>query len=129
MNTETYCERQQKMKKIVDLIECLPDDVKRSIYDNYFEGKKLYDTFIKVLHSDECVRLDISELIPLWGKIRRHPCALEYMKKTANQKNNILNETNFSYHYNEHYTENKKSFKRLCLDDSFLLCLLMTMYH
>ena len=115
-------------KQIQKITNRLPDDVLKKIYTDYFEGKNVYEEFLICLESENSVRLEYEHLLSLWMKVKAHPCLLEYLLKKCDTVE-ILKNSNFREQYDKHYVLKEKSFVRMTLDNSFVLCLLMSLYH
>ena len=98
----------------------LPDDVLRHIYENYIVGIETCDRYLEMFKTDESIKLNHFPLIEPTRLLLEHPCAVEYLCK----KHVIFNKM-----YTQHYVEMKKWFERLNILDSFVLSILMFLYH
>lgn len=116
---ETKCE---KLKKTIQLIQSLPDDVSRKIYEDYFEATDICKEFLKILFTDKrSQRLEYKHLIDITEKLIKHKCAVVYLRKNCKE---------FDISYKIHYIENRKSFTGMeSLINSFILTILMYLYH
>lgn len=117
-------EQQKKcdnLKKTICLIQALPDDVSRHIYEEYFEAKTTCKEFLKLLLNDNrSHRLEHKHLTEITGRLIQHECAVEYLSKHCKVFNDM---------YKAHYIDKKKHFDNLNVLDSFVLSMLMYLYH
>ena len=107
-------------EKIVRLINSLPDDVMRHMYEEYFIGIDTCDKFLELLKSESSSSLEYKPLIDLARRLLQHPCAVEYLCG----KHPIFKKV-----YIEHYIKNNKSFLLMDMLESFVLSILMHLYH
>ena len=107
-------------EKIVRLINSLPDDVMRHMYDEYFIGIDTCDKFLELLKSENSQSLDYKPLLETARRLIQYPCAVEYLCG----KHKI-----FKQMYIEHYIKNKKTFVLMDILDSFILSILTQLYH
>lgn len=116
------CER---IQQTIKLVQELPSDVKTKIYQEYVIGIEKCKEFMDILKSDKATKLEYQEITKKWLKIKEYNNAIYYLCNS----DGIVKEASFKYHYEDHYNKGKKSFVRLNNDESFVLCLLMTLYH
>ena len=111
------------MKRSVSLnslINSLPDDVNRHIYEEYFVGIDACNDYLKLLESEESTRIEYAHLIQPTRNLLQHPCAIEYLCS----KHEI-----FKKMYKEHYVNHNKWFDLMPLLESFVVSILMWLYH
>ena len=117
-------EQQKKcddLKKTIRLIQALPDDVSRHIYEEYFEAKPLCREFLNLLLNDKrSHRLEHKHLTEITSRLIRHPCAVEYLSKHCKVFKNM---------YKAHYIDNDKYFEQCNVLHSFVLSMLYYLYH
>jgi hypothetical protein len=98
----------------------LPDDVLRHIYEEYVVGIETCNRYLKMYESDEARKLDHKQLIEPTRRLLKHPCAVEYLCKKHKT---------FEKMYIEHYVVGKKWFVQMNMLESFILSILMWLYH
>jgi hypothetical protein len=108
------------LKKIGRLINSLPDNVTRRMYEEYFIGIDTCNKFLELLKSENSQSLDYKPLLEIARRLIQYPCAVEYLCG----KHKI-----FKQMYIEHYIKNKKTFVLMEMLDSFILSILMQLYH
>jgi hypothetical protein len=108
------------MAKTVRLINSLPDDVMRHIYEEYFVGIEACNKFLELLKSESSQSLEYKQLTNLADRLLQYPCAVEYLC----EKHTIFKKV-----YIEHYIKNNKSFLLMDMLESFVLSILMHLYH
>ena len=108
------------LAKTVRLINSLPDDVMRHIYEEYFVGIDTCNKFLELLKSENSSSLEYKPLIKIAGRLIQSPCAVEYLCG----KHKIFKKV-----YIEHYIKNNKSFLLMNMLESFVLSILMHLYH
>jgi len=108
------------MAKTIRLINSLPDDVMRHIYEEYLVGIDACNKYLELLKSEKSRRLEYKPLIEITRQLLQYPCAVEYLCG----KHEI-----FKKMYVEHYIKNNKSFLLMDILDSFVLSILMHLYH
>ena len=108
------------LTKTVRLINSLPDDVMRHIYEEYFVGIDTCNKYLELLKSENSRSLEYKPLIEITRRLLQHPCAVEYLCG----KHKI-----FKKMYFEHYIKNNKSFLLMDMLESFVLSILMHLYH
>ncbi len=108
------------LAKTVRLINSLPDDVMRHIYEEYFVGIDACNKFLELLKSESSCSLEYKPLIDLARRLLQYPCAVEYL---------CGKHTIFKKMYIEHYIKNNKSFLLMDTLESFVLSILMHLYH
>ena len=113
-------EQHYACEKLNRLINALPDDVMRHIYEEYFVAKDTCENFIKLLHTDASTSLDYKPLLEPARLLLNHPCAIEYV---------CIKNPLFKQMYTEHYLKNNKYFVHMTTLQSFVLSILMHMYH
>jgi len=106
--------------KTIRLINSLPDDVMRHIYEQYFVGIDECNQYLELLKSDKSHNLEYEHLTEPTRKLLQHPCAVEYLCK----KHKV-----FKHMYTEHYIKHNKSFLRMDMLHSFIASILMYLYH
>lgn len=107
-------------EKLSRMIKSLPNDVARHIYEEYFVVKETCDVFLNLLHTKSAMSLDYKPLLDPARRILSNACAIEYLCN----KNPLFKEM-----YIEHYVKNHKNFVRISTLESFVLSILMYMYH
>jgi len=107
-------------KKTIRLINTLPDDVMRHIYEEYFVGIDTCNKYLKLLESDESHNLNYLPLVEPTRRLLKHPCAVEYLCS----KHKV-----FKYVYTEHFIKKNKSFLLMDMLHSFIASVLMHLYH
>jgi len=117
-------EQQKKcddLKKTIRLIQALPDDVSRHIYEEYFEAKSTCTEFLNLLLNDKRSHsLEHRHLTEITSRLIQHACAVEYLSKQCKVFNDM---------YKAHYINNDKYFVQLNVLDSFVLSMLFYLYH
>ncbi len=108
------------LKKTVRLINSLPDDVMRHIYEQYFVGIDTCDKYLELLKGEEAHNLKYEHLVEPTRRLLEHPCAIEYLCS----KHPV-----FKKMYIEHYVKHNKSFLLMDLLHSFIVSILMHLYH
>jgi hypothetical protein len=104
----------------MSMINRLPDDVLRHIYEEYIVGVETCNRYLEMYKSEESIRLDYTPLMEPTRRLLEHPCAIEYLCK----KHKI-----FKKMYIEHYVEGNKWFVLMDRLESFILSILMWLYH
>lgn len=125
MNEDTFnhiekLEQYYATEKLNRMINALPDDVARHIYEEYFLVKEKCDAFLKMLESKSSISLDYKPLLLPAKRLLDHPCAIEYL---------CLKNPLFKQVYTDHYIKNKHNFIHMTTLESFLISILMHMYH
>ena len=113
--------------KITRLIQRLPDEIIRHIYETYFECKTECAAFVAMLSDDCSARLEFQRLRDLSLRLFRSPICIDYLIHAKG----IIHEA-IKYSYEHHYKKvgiNEKLFKYLDKHDSFNLSILMILYH
>jgi hypothetical protein len=113
-------EHNNNNENIARLINLLPDDVARHIYEEYFVAKETCNLFLDLLQTDASQNLDYK---PLLGPVQRlldHPCSVEFLCN-----HNVA----FKQMYTQHYVHKKKYFVQMNMLESFVLSILMWLYH
>jgi hypothetical protein len=108
------------LKKTIRLINSLPDDVMRHIYEEYFVGIDTCNKYLKLLESDESHNLNYLPLLEPTRRLLEHPCAVEYLCS----KHKV-----FKIMYVKHYINHNKSFLLMDMPHSFIASILMYLYH
>jgi hypothetical protein len=108
------------LTKTVRLINSLPDDVVRHIYEEYFVGIDTCNKYLELLKSEKSRSLEYKPLIEITRRLLQYPCAVEYLCG----KHQIFKKV-----YIEHYIKNNKSFLLMDMLESFVLSILMHLYH
>lgn len=108
------------LQKTIRLINSLPDDVMRHIYEEYFVGIDTCNKYLKLLETDESRNLKYEHLLEPTRRLLEHPCAIEYLSS----KHKV-----FKHMYTEHYINHNKSFLRMDMLHSFIASILMYLYH
>ena len=107
-------------KKTIRLINSLPDDVMRHIYEEYFVGIDTCNKYLKLLESKESHNLNYLPLVEPTRRLLEHPCAIEYLCG----KHKV-----FKKMYTEHYIKHNKWFLLMDMLHSFIASILMYLYH
>ena len=109
---------------VLALQKKIPIDLIKYIYEEFFEANIVYQQFINALECEKSQRLNIETLFNnikiIFHKNQKNSMIIPYICK-----NNEI----FNTYYIAHYIKNIKHFRRLNLDNSFALCILMTLYH
>jgi hypothetical protein len=117
-------EQQQKcddLKKTLSLIQALPHDVSRHIYEEYFEAKTTCKEFLHLLLKDKRSHsLEYNHLTEITKRLIQHECAVEYLRKHCKVFNDM---------YKVHFINKEKKFVQMNVLDSFILSMLMYLYH
>jgi hypothetical protein len=108
------------LQKTIRLINSLPDDVMRHIYEEYFVGIDKCNKYLKLLESDESRNLKYEHLLEPTRWLLEHPCAIEYL---------CSKHAVFKQMYVKHYIQHNKSFVLMDMTHSFILSILMYLYH
>jgi hypothetical protein len=111
--------RSVELANTIKVIQSLPPDVSRHIYDEYFIGKQLCNKFIELLlqgHPWEKTQEQLQELCKLVEQILKHPCVVEYLCK---------NLPPFKHSYEIHYKKNEKEYEFMNKLESFMMTMLM----
>jgi len=108
------------LTKTVRLINSLPDDVIRHIYEEYFVGIDTCDKYLELLKSTESQSLNYKPLMDLTRRLLEYPFAIEYL---------CGKHMFFKKMYIKHYIQNNKSFVQMNMLESFILSILMHLYH
>ena len=93
-----------QLNKTLTLINALPDDISRKIYEDYFQGKELCIRFLTQLEDENSVRLEYQKLMGITEQVLRYPCVVEYLRKKSDA---------FNRSYITHFVENNKQFRLL----------------
>ena len=110
----------KKFKSIYDLLNSLPIDIKRKIYEDYIRVPYLYMQYNIVLNSIDSQKLIIKDLYNMYMKMKNIPYLINYFRK---------NDEIFNDLYRKHYILDNKNFRKLDDDKSFILSILFTLYH
>lgn len=102
------------------LINTLPDDIMRKIYEDYFEGKSLCKEFLQKLESEDSKRLRHLSMMDITTRVLQYPCVVEYLRKKSSV---------FDYYYKEHFILEHPHYVQKSRAESFILCILMHLYH
>ena len=117
-------EQQKKcddLKKTIRLIQALPDDVSRHIYEEYFEAKSTCKEFLNLLLKDKrSHHLEYKHLTEITKRLIQHECAVEYLRKHCKVFNDM---------YKAHFINKVNYFAQMNVMDSFILSMLMYLYH
>ena len=117
-------EQQKKcddLKTTLRLIQSLPEEVSRDIYNEYFEAKTTCTEFLNILLNDKRSHsLDHRHLTEITKRLIQHECAVEYLRKHCKVFNDM---------YKAHYLDEKKYFVHMDVLDSFIISMLMHLYH
>ena len=117
---ERFLNDRNELRKLANLINSLPDDVMRHIYEEYFVGIDTCNKYLELLKSKESQSLQYEHLTEATQMLLKHPCAVEYLCK----KHSI-----FKKMYTEHYIQNNKMFLQMDMLRSFIVSILMHLYH
>ena len=113
--------------KIARLIQRLPDEIIRHIYETYFECKSECIAFVAMLSDDCSARLEFQRLRDLSMRLFRSPICVDYLIHAKGMIHEAI-----KYSYEHHYKKagkHEKIFKLLDKHDSFNLSILMSLYH
>lgn len=119
----TLIERSQNrsgLSNTLALINALPDDIMRKIYEEYFEAKELCKEFLQKLESDDSKRIRHLSMMEITTQVLQHPCVVEYLRKRSSV---------FDYYYKEHFVLENPHYVQKSRVESFILCILMHLYH
>lgn len=108
------------LKNTIRLINTLPDDVMRHIYEEYFVGIDACNKYLELLKSDKSHNLEYAHLVEPTRRLLAHPCAVEYLCS----KHKV-----FKKMYVKHYIQHNKSFLLMDMLHSFIASILMYLYH
>ena len=112
---------------IMNLIQRLPDDLIRHIYETYFVCKEDCNKFLIMLESECSTRLEYQPLRQMSMRLMRSPLCVEYL---VNGKDMVRSAIKYSYeHHYKKAGRHEKIFKLLDKHDSFTLSILMCLYH
>jgi hypothetical protein len=102
--------------------QTLPDDILRTIYDNYLSPQLVYDKLQLILKSKESRNLNHFPLSEYLEKvIFKEPLVIEKLK---------MEDPLFLLIYSKEFVENSRTFKKFSNKyDSFALSWLMHLYH
>ena len=106
--------------KTVRLINSLPDDVMRHIYEQYFVGIDTCNKYLELLEGSDSRNLKFEHLVEPTRRLLEHPCAVEYLCS----KHSV-----FKKMYIEHYINHHKAFLLMDMLHSFIASILMWLYH
>lgn len=120
INLQTKASANSNLNKTLDLINSLPDDISRQIYEEYFLAKEKCIHFLNLLETDKSKRLEHKHLVEPTKELLKHCCAIEWLKKKSKV---------FNICYKHHYVDNHQHFELLDKIDSFCLSILMYLYH
>lgn len=90
------------------MIRALPDDV------------HVCDEFLQLFHTESATRLDYKPILIPAEQILKYPLAVQYL---------CVKNPLFKQMYIRHYIENNRHFVRMTTLESFVLSILMHMYH
>ena len=111
----------EKLKKTILLINALPNDVSRQIFEEHFEATDVCKEFLKLLFTDpRSKRLEYTHLVDITEKLIKYECAVVYLRKNCKE---------FNTSYIIHYIENRKLNTSIEHLNSFILTILMYLYH
>mgnify|MGYP005624945349 CR=1 FL=1 len=113
-------ENNPDIEKTYRLINTLPDDILRKIYEEYFECKDVCKEFLERLKCEDSQRLRYMKMLDITERVLKHPCMVEYLCKKSKP---------FKFYHREHFIFNNNHFVLLPPVQSFILCILMTLYH
>jgi hypothetical protein len=105
---------------ITKIVKNLPHYLKIYIFEEFFQSKTLCDAFLQELQSKECMRLEYVQLRKYFQTITKNPYAIEYLKSNC---------VEFNSSYQTHFIDKQKQFKLMCFEDSFMVHILMCLYH
>lgn len=117
---KNYIKENEEIQNKFEIIDHLPNDIQRMIYEDYFEGKQLCEEYLTAVGSVECQRLNVSPIFDLTKEIVKHPCIVEYLRKYCK---------GFNCSYNDHFVKKKKNFVLMNFEESFAMSILMYLYH
>jgi phosphoribosyl-ATP pyrophosphohydrolase len=102
------------------LINTLPNDIIRKIYEEYFEAKELCKEFLQKLESEDSKRLRHLSMMEITTQVLQHPCVVEYLRNKSSV---------FDYYYNEHFVLENPHYAQESRAESFILSILTHLYH
>jgi hypothetical protein len=108
------------IKNVFDIINLLPYDIKRKIYEDYIRIPYLKSQFYIELKSNDSQRLISRGIYDRYIKMKNIPNLMNYIIKD----DDIINKL-----YTQHFILKKKCFVRLNIHESFILAILFTLYH
>ena len=109
-----------KFESIFDLLDALPYDIKYKIYDEYIKIPYLTLQYFTEVKTYDSQRLKPKNLFSRVMKMKRIPKLFDYVR---------LNDEIFNSLYIKHYINNNKNFRKLNVDESFVVSILFTLYH
>lgn len=127
MNNSTICDLEERKKKCeqsiktIQLIQSLPDDVSKHIYEEYILVKSDCIEFLNNLYENKkSQQLEYKHLIKITERVLNNQHAVEYLRKRC---------LVFDMMYEKHYIKKEKCF--ICMEtlDGFILSMLMYLYH
>lgn len=101
-------------------IQDLPDELKDHIFKEFFELRNDCDYFLDWLEGNYRLDKDIKEVDKKVENILKTPLAVEYLLK----KSEIIKNC-----YQDHFISNRKNFELMSLNHSFIVSILMYMWH
>jgi hypothetical protein len=141
------CEKSQFINQIFNDVELnnfnhnlylIPDDIKKSIYFDYFypnEPKvvaiKISHSLLEELNSYECKKLDKTNLVPFLKKVIENEMAVKYMYNNYCH-HNIYDGKKYNYFkslYDKIIIKKEKNYENLNEIDDFALSWLVYLYH
>jgi hypothetical protein len=102
----------------------IPINLIQNIYEDHFEADLIYQKFLRIIDSKSSKELN---MLPLFNFIR-----IIFHK---NKKNLTIipyickNHQIFRIYYIDHYVKIVKHFYKMDIDNSFVACILMSIYH
>jgi hypothetical protein len=113
-----------KIIMVLILQKKIPMVLIKYIYEEFFDAYILYQQFINALECKKSQSLNTETLFNnikiIFHKNTKNPIIIPYICK---------NHEIFNEYYIDHYINNIKRFKKLNIDKSFVLCILMKLYH
>jgi hypothetical protein len=117
---ENNIEDSVSLVKIVRLINTLPDDVMRHIYEEYFVCKDACNKYLRLLESNTPQELIYGLLVEPTRRLLAYSCAIEYL---------CTKHLIFKQMYIKHYIKNNKWYEKMSTFESFITSILVNLYH
>ena len=124
------------LNKFEKNLTLIPDDIKREIYEDYFEpiikARKLCDELVFQLNSINSIKLNIIDILPLLNLVLENKYAIEYLYNNYYYKDTITGEkiNYFKILYEKIIKNKDKNFILINNPiEDFALSWLMHLYH
>ena len=109
-----------RIQSTIIMVRKLPVELKRYIFEEFFKSTEFCEMFLQELHSKESMRLEYEPLRKYFKQITVNPYVIDYLNTRC---------VDFKLSYQTHFIENKKKFRLMNFTDSFMVTILMSMYH